>query len=173
MKHLSILLAAVVCSAIASAQKLKTQVTSGGDTLISTPDKKIYTKAGAPRSVGDYLKTSLFRINSTGPVFLQLEIQTGRTSNFSIGSGSALDINLENGDVVTLQTRHENQSRISRLDYGCYIFVSYSLPAADRSRLKASPITTMTVHASIGPMQYEIKSKFGDALQEAILHSKF
>ena len=168
---LPLLLCICALSFSATAQKLKTDVLSTGDTLIHTSDEKIYTRPGAPRSVGDYLKVSVYKYPSKGTMMLEMEIQTGRTSVFSISAGSAAALTLQNEDVVTLYARNENQSRISRLDYGCYIFVFYTLTADDRARLKASPVTSIRVSASMGAMEYDIKSKFGDTISNQI--SKF
>lgn len=168
MKILQLLLVLVLGTLTASAQKLKTTITEAGDTLYSTKDEKIYTKAGAPRSVGDYIKSSVYKLGHNGKPILSLEIQTGRTSSFSIGSGSAADLTLKDGTVVTVYSRRDAQSKVSKVDYGCYIFPFYTLTEKDVRQLKTSPVSTIRIHASIGPMDYEIKEKFGDEISEQI-----
>lgn len=151
-----------------SAQKLKTTITSGGDTLYNTPDEKIYAKPGAPRSIGEYLKTSIYKSGTAGSPILQFEIQTGRTSVFTIAAGSATDITLKDGSVITLYSRNSTESRRSSLDYGCFIFVFYTLRSSDIQQLKASPIKSIRVHASVGPMDYEIKEKHSTAISDQL-----
>lgn len=148
-------------------KKLKMDIIKeSGDTIWSTQDQKIYTKPGGPRAVGDYLKTTV--IKTKAGYSLELEIQTGRTNTFTITKGSAVDIELADGSAVSLYSNNDNSSRISRLNYGCYIFVFYRIRADDFKQLLAAPVKMIRVHASIGNMDYEIKDKSAEVLKEQL-----
>jgi hypothetical protein len=168
MKHLILLtLPLTICLYTNAQKKLKTDIIKEtGDTLWSTSEQKIYTAPGGPKAVGDYLKTALYK-NKAG-YSLGLEIQTGRTNTFTIPRGAAIDLELTDGNTVTLQSNSNNSSRISRLNYGCYIFAFYRIDAAAFKQIRSSPVKMISVHASIGNMDYQIKDKFSNTLQEQL-----
>lgn len=148
-------------------KKLKMEIIKDtGDTLWSTAGQKIYTSPGGPKAVGDYLKTSV--VKTKAGISLELEIQTGRTNTFTIPAGSSVEIHLIDDEVINLYANTDNSSRISRLNYGCYMFVFYRIPSKEFKRLQASPMKLIRVHASIGVMDYMIKEKFSDSLQEQL-----
>ncbi|MBO9657289.1 MAG: hypothetical protein J7527_00535 [Chitinophagaceae bacterium] len=169
MKHLILLLLPLAIYNEAAAQKkLKMDVIKeSGDTIWSTSEQRIYIQAGGPKAVGDYLKTTVLKTKAG--YSLGLEIQTGRTNTFTIGRGAAADIELIDGTIVTLQSNSDNASRISRLNYGCYIFAYYRVDAGAFKQLQASPVKMIRIHASIGNMDYQIREKFSEAIQEQLI----
>ncbi len=158
-KVIIIFLVLISASPGLAQKKLKTQVNkTTGDTLFSTPSEKIYTKPGSKGAVGEYLKTTVHR--SSNGLMLGFEIQTGRTSIFTIGKGSIVEIHLQDNSVVELESLNNQESRASALGYGCFLFVYYRLtPKAIRS-LESSNVSSIRINASVGPMDYEIKEKY-------------
>ncbi|MCG2613754.1 hypothetical protein LZZ85_05660 [Terrimonas sp. NA20] len=168
MKYLLLLMIPLItCANVSAQKKLKIDILrESGDTIWSTSVQKIYNQPGGPKAVGDYLKTTLHRTKAG--YSLELEIQTGRTNTFTISRGSAVDIELSDGSTVTLQSNSDNSSRISRLNYGCYIFAYYRIRTAEMKQLVAAPLKMIRVQASIGNMDYPIKEKFAGTLQEQV-----
>ena len=153
----------------ATSQKLKMDVTANGDTILSTKEQKIYTQPGSSKSVAEMLKVYAFRNSRPGsPLLLSFYIQTGRTSVFTIAPGASIELTLQNGNTVKLYTRNGNQSKRLVSNYGCFIYISYTLPEAEAKLLQASPIRNIRVDASIGPMDYEIKEKFSKDIGELV-----
>jgi hypothetical protein len=152
----------------ATAQKkLKIDIVKeSNDTIWSTSDQRIYIQPGGPKAVGDYLKTTMHKTKAG--YSLELEIQTGRTNTFTIPRGASVDIELADGNTVTVQSNSDNSSRISRINYGCYIFAYYRIKTAEFRQLQSSPMKMIRVHASIGNMDYPIKEKFAGTLQEQL-----
>lgn len=159
----------VLATLTASSQKLKTEVTANGDTIYSTKEQKIYTQPGSSKSVAEILRVYAFKNSKPGsPLLLSFYIQTGRTSVFTIAPGAGMELTLKNGNTVTLYTRNGNQSKRLVSNYGCFIYVTYTLPAAEARMLQASPAKAIKVHASMGPMDYEIKEKFSTDIAELV-----
>jgi hypothetical protein len=164
---LFIIFSLVISISVSAQKKLKFVIGENtGDTLWSTSDQKIYTKPGSPRSVGEYLKTTLYRKNSV--YLLGLEIQTGRTSVFTIADGAAANIRLLDGNTVTLYSTGDHSSKVSKLDYGCFIFTFYKISSSDFRQLQSSPVSSIRVNASLGNMDYEIKEKFSNSIKEQL-----
>lgn len=160
MRLVLFLITCLISSGIVSAQKkLKTQVNkTTGDTLFSTPSEKIYTKPGSKGAVGEYLKTTVHR--SSNGFMLGFEIQTGRTSIFTISRGAIVEIRLQDNSVVELESLNNQESRASALGYGCFLFVYYRLTPKDIRNLESSNVSSIRINASVGPMDYEIKEKY-------------
>lgn len=147
--------------------KIKTEVTAAGDTILSTPDKKIYAAPGPKNAVGELVKSTAYKF-STG-FSLCLQLQTGRTSVFTVGHGDAATFFLTDGSTVALRPRGENSSRRSALDYGCYVFVFYPLNAGAWQKLRSTSVEKIVVQASLGTMTYELKDKQGDVIRQQLL----
>jgi hypothetical protein len=166
----TLLLCLLTTATVYSQKKLKYDIIKEtGDTLFYTSEEKIYNKPGTAKSVGEHLKTSIYK---NGNNFrLCLSIQTGRTSVFTIGEGSSAEIKLKDGNTITLHCNGNQSSRATVSYYGCYIFGFYKLSPSVVQQLRSSQVSSITVHASIGIMEYEIKDKFSETLSEQL--SKF
>jgi hypothetical protein len=166
---LALLLCLLTTVVAYSQKKLKYDIRNTGDTLFYTSEEKIYNKPGNARSVGEYLKTSIYKNGNN--VRLCLSIQTGRTSIFTIGEGSSAEIKLTDGNTITLYCIANQSSKATISYYGCYIFGFYKLSPSIVQQLKSSQVSSITVNASIGIMEYEIRDKFSKTLSEQL--SKF
>jgi hypothetical protein len=149
-----------------SQKKLKYDIRDAGDTLFYTSEEKIYNKPGNAKSVGEYLKTSIYKNGNN--VRLCLSIQTGRTSVFTIREGSSAEIKLTDGNTITLYCSANQSSKATISYYGCYIFGFYKLSPSVVQQLKSSQVSSITVNASIGIMEYEIRDKFSETLSEQL-----
>lgn len=168
MKNTPLVFLSLLLTIGLSAQKrLKMDIIkSSGDTMYSTSERRIYVQAGRTPAIGEYLKTTVYRTN--GNFSLCFSIQTGRTNIFSIGDGAAAEIALKDGNKVLLYSRGDNRSKSSSLGYGCFMFAFYGLPSSAIRQLKASGMISIRIHASLGPMDYDIKDKFSDDLLEQL-----
>jgi hypothetical protein len=166
MRLLITLLALTICFDSNAQKKLKWDITSSGDTLYSTPGKKLYAAAVSRNAILDELKSTAYK--SSSGCMLGFMIQTGRTNNFSIGNGAAADIGLEDGTVVTIYTRNHNNSKGSSLGYGCFLFAFYTLEPKHIRQLKASPVKSIRINSSTGTMDYELKEKFSEVIKEQL-----
>lgn len=157
MKHLLLLLGFLSSIASHGQFKVKMEITGKGDTVYSTPEKRIYTVPGAKNSIGEIVKSSVYK--SRAGVSLCLTIQTGRTSVFSISEGDAAELMLDDGSSLALRARGEYNSRRSALDYGCHLFAFYSLNGRALDKLRSQNIKKISVFASLGKMVYDIEGK--------------
>jgi hypothetical protein len=137
--------------------KLKMEVTKAGDTLYSTSDKKIYTAPGSKNASGEILKSSFYK--SASRYMLCLQIETGRTSVFTVSSEEPAEILFTDGSTLSLYSRSSNNSHRKVSNYGGYIFVFYTVGGQDLSKLQATDIKTILVTTSAGKMTYDIKDK--------------
>ncbi len=137
-----------------------------GDTLYSTKQKTLYVKPGAKNSVSDYIKSTVYK--SKNGYMLGFEIQTGRTSVFSISKNAACEITLEDGTIIALNNTNGSQSKPSRLDYGAFLFVIYWLDLAKINQLKNAEISNISIQSSTGEMSYPIKEKMSGIIAEQI-----
>ena len=148
-------------------KKLKVTVDqSSGDTIFSTSDVRLYVKAGGPRAVADYLKSSVYRIRDR--YIIDFAIQTGRSNNVTVPAGAIATIDMINGNSVTLYSTGDHRSKVSSLDYGCYLFAFFRLTAADIRALQSSPIKFISIGSSAGNLEYEIKGKFSETISGQI-----
>lgn len=166
MRSFTVFFLCCLCTQLLNAQKLKQDLDSNGDTLYYTKEVKIFNQPGGQRAVGEYLKTSIYKSN--GNYRLCLSIQTGRTNVFQIDQGSSAVLRLAGGEQITLTSLSSRSARNSSLNYGSFIFAFYRLSAADIRLLKSANLESVRVQASMGPMEYAIKGKFGDTLKEQL-----
>lgn len=167
MRPILFLLLSIFLSIMANSQKkLKQEVRSNSDTTFSTSEQKIYTKPASKNAVYEYLKTSVYKTSNR--YSLMISIQTGRSNIFTISAGSRMDIQLANGETVSLACLSDNTSRGSNLAYGSFIYVSYRLNAEDIRLLKGSEVKSIKVQSSLGNLDYVIKEKFSDAIKEQL-----
>ncbi len=157
MKTLLLLLAFLNSVASYGQGKIKRDITSKGDTLYSTPEKKLYTIPGAKNAIGEIVKSSIYKSN--GNFSLCLTIQTGRTSVFTISEDDVAEIYLDDGSVLALRAAGDYKSRRSALDYGCYLFAFYNLDSKAVDKLRSQDVEKIHVFASPGKMIYDIKDK--------------
>ena len=143
--------------------KLKMEITKAGDTLYSTGDKKIYSSPGAKNSIAEVLKSTLYQ--SGGGFMLCLQIETGRTSVFTISSDEPVEISFTDGSMLALYSGTNSNSRRSNLNYGCYAFVFYTVSSQALSRLQSADIKTLVVNSSAGKITYELKEKNADVIR--------
>ena len=167
MKTLLLLLI-LLSSAVSHGQgKVKRDITSKGDTLYSTPEKKIYTMPGAKNAIGEIVKSSIYK--SKGSFSLCLTIQTGRTSVFTISEGDGAEIYFNDGSLLMLSASGDYNSRRSALDYGCHLFVFYNLSDKALAKLRSQDVEKIHVFASLGKMVYDIKDKQSDMIRKQSL----
>lgn len=146
------------------AQKgLKRSVTNG-DTSYYTAEKKIYAKPGSRNAVGEILKTTFYRYPDR--YSLCFFIQTGRTSHFSITKGEETILEWDNGDNVFLTCRNSSESKPSRLDYGGWMYVFYSINPSQLDELKKKPLKHIRIKSSTGWMYYELTEKNAKQIME-------
>lgn len=157
MKNLLLLLGLLSPIASHGQFKVKTEITSKGDTVYSTPEKRIYTVPGAKNSIGEIVKSSVYK-SGTG-ISLCLTIQTGRTSVFSISEGDVAELIFDDGSSLALRSRGDYNSRRSALDYGCHLFAFYSLNGKALDKLRSQNVKKISVFASLGKMVYDIEGK--------------
>lgn len=162
-----LLLFCLVSSMIGRSQfKIKTEVTSSGDTLYSTPDKKLYAAPGPKNAIGEIVKSRVYK-SGTG-FSLSLQIETGRTSVFTIGPDDAAELFLSDGSTVTLRPNGDNSSHRSAIDYGCWVFVFYRLNGEALRKLRSQDVQKITVSASLGKMTYAIRDKQADLIRKQV-----
>jgi hypothetical protein len=168
LQKIIVLLTCLSITCFAAAQKLRYELDkNNGDTIYSyTSEERLYTKTGGKNAVADLLKSTIYKYKSG--YSLALLIQTGRTNNFSISNGSEAILELADGTKVTASTRSDNRSRVSSLDYGCFMYCFYQLTGEAVRQLKSSPLTTISLQASNGEMYYEIKGKFSDVIADQL-----
>lgn len=157
MKYLLLLLGLGMTVFCYGQDKLKMEVTKSGDTLYSTSDKKIYTSPGSKDASGELLKSSFYRSSSRYMLYLQIE--TGRTSVFTISSEEPAEILFADGSTLSLYSRSSNNSHRKVSNYGGYIFVFYTVGNQELSKLQATDIKTIVVTTSAGKMTYDLKEK--------------
>ncbi|MCR6720367.1 MAG: hypothetical protein NVV59_08735 [Chitinophagaceae bacterium] len=140
------------------AQKgLKRSITDGGDTSYYTTEKRIYTKSGSRNAVAEILKTTFYRYpNHYSLCFF---IQTGRTSHFSISKGDEAILGWTADDNISVTCRNSNESKPSRIDYGGWIYVFYSISPSQLKKLQEKPIKYIRIKSSTGWMIYDISEK--------------
>lgn len=138
-----------------------------GDTLYSTGDKKLYTAPGPKNAIGEKINSTVYK--SAAGLSLCLQLETGRTSVFTIGCDDAAELTFTDGSLLKLWPITNNSSHRSAIDYGCWIFVFYWLTAEAVSRLRAQGIKALTVLASLGRMDYKSKDKQADIIREQVL----
>ncbi|HTD92225.1 MAG TPA: hypothetical protein VK644_00365 [Chitinophagaceae bacterium] len=168
MRFSLLLLLILATSISAPAQKkLKHSIDKNtGDTTFYTGEDRLYTQAGATKSIGEILKSSVYK--SRNGFMLSLFIQTGRTSVFSLEQGDPAELRLEDGTIIPLRNLTDNSSRVSSMGYGCFSYAYYRLLSDDVERLKSSPVTFIRIHTSGGNMDYSLKEKFGDVIGEQL-----
>ena len=146
--------------------KVKTEITGKGDTVYSTPEKRIYTMPGARNSIGEIVKSSVYK--SGMGISLCLAIQTGRTSVFSISEGDVAELILDDGSILALRSRGDCNSRRSALDYGCHLFAFYNLNGKALNTLRSQNVKKINVSASLGKLAYDIEGK-PDIIRKQVL----
>jgi hypothetical protein len=167
MRTLLLLFFLAIGTCAMAQKKLKMTIEkTSGDTIYSTSDVRIYVKPGGPRAVADYLKSSVYRIKTR--YVLDFGIQTGRSNNVTIPASGTASIVLTNGNTVVLYSTGEHRSRVSSLDYGCYLFAFFRLTPADIKELKQSPVESISITSSGGNLDYVIKGKFADTISEQL-----
>ena len=97
---------------------------------------------------------------------LCLQVETGRTSVFTISSDEPAEIYFTDGSRLALYSRTTSNSRRSTLNYGCYAFVFYTVSGEALNRLQSNDIKTIVVSSSAGKMTYDIKEKNADAIRK-------
>ena len=157
MKYLLLLLCLCITVFSYGQDKIKMEVTKAGDTLYSTNDKKIYASPGSGNASGEMLKSSFYR--SSSRYMLSLQVETGRTSVFTISSEEPAEILFMDGSTLSLYSRSSNNSRRKVSDYGCYMFVFYTVGRQELSKLQSTDIRTIEVTTSAGKMTYDLKDK--------------
>ena len=150
-----------------SQKGLKTEISKNtGDTIFSTPEHRLYIAPGGKNAVSEYLKSTIYRVN--GNYKICFSIQTGRTNIFSIGENDEAVITLEDGKKIVLRSVGDHRSHKSVLDYGCYLFAWYFLPASALQQLKQSSVSSVKINASLGPMDYPLKGKFAKVIADQL-----
>jgi hypothetical protein len=153
----------------AGAQKrLKTDVDkTTGDTTYSTSEERLYSKSGSTRSASEILKSTAYRTGDY--IRLSFYIKTGRTSIFTIPSGSPAEITLADGNRVSFYTRTENQSRTLSSEYGSFAYVFFRINPAELRMLQNADVVSIRIQSSVGWMIYDLKSKQGDVLRKQLI----
>ena len=169
MKSLLLLLGLLSTIASHGQFKIKTEITGKGDTVYSTPEKRIYTMPGADNAIGEIVKSSVYRFG-TG-ISLCLTIQTGRTSVFTISEGDVAEVILANGSSLVLRSSGDYNSRRSGLDYGCHLFAFYNLNGKALDNLRSQNIRKISVSASLGKMIYDVEGK-PDIIRKQVMSFK-
>ncbi len=167
MRSVFILFFMAMSTLLFGQKKLKIDIEkTSGDTIFSTSDARLYVKPGGPRAVADYLKSSIFRIRDR--YILDFEIQTGRSNNLTVPSSGTATLNLLNGNAVILSTTSEHRSRVSSLNYGCFLFALFRLTNADMKDLQSSPIKSISITSSAGSLDYDIKEKQSTTIADQV-----
>ena len=156
-------------------RKLKYEISKeSGDTVFYTSDERLYISAGDTygsgsnkrTTVGDYLKSTVLKY--PGGFALEFSIQTGRTNSFSIYTGQSAKLIMEDGSVITLQSRSDYNSKKSSMGYGCWIFAFYTLSSAAIETLKNGSVSSIRVESSMGSFDYPLKEKAGTIIAEQL-----
>lgn len=135
-----------------------------GDSSYHTTEKKIYAQPGSRNAVGDILKSTFYRYK-TG-YSLSFFVQTGRTSHFSINRGAEAQLIWADGNSISINCRNGSQSRPSRLDYGGFLYIFYSVSASQLKTLSEKPISSIRINSSTGWMEYSLTEKNARLLME-------
>lgn len=146
------------------AQKGLKRDIQNGDTIYYTTEKKVFAKSGSPKSVPELLKTSFYRYPTR--YSLCLFIQTGRTSIFNIDRGSEASLIWSDKEQVSLSANNATEAKPSRINYGGWAFVFYSVSPSQLSALQQSPLKHIRVRSSVGWMNYDLTEKNAKTIME-------
>ena len=164
----ALLICMLVTGKMNAQKKLKFDVDkTTGDTTWRTSEERLYVKAGAKGSIAEYIKSTVYKKDNF--FMLGFEIQTGRTSVFSIERDQSATITLQNGEEIVVNSLQNQSSKASHMGYGSFIFAFYELTSNDIKLLKSSPVSSIRVHSSTGNMDYEIKEKFSEIIKDQVL----
>ena len=168
MKKIILVAITVSLALFGTAQKgLKMEINkSTGDTTYNTSEQNIYVKAGSRNAAAEMLKTSVYKTGNR--YFLSFYVQTGRTSVFSISRGDEAEITLEDGSKIILNCMGDRESRSMISYYGSYLFPTYPMDKNSREKLAGSPVSSIRIRASVGWMNYTLKSRDGDKIMDQL-----
>lgn len=135
-----------------------------GDTTIATSTERIFSKASFTGTVGEQVATTIFK--ARGKYFLALNIQTAKTSIFSIDSDHKAYLKLSDGVVVTLNSIGDDLSKYTSVSYGSSGKAVYELSKDQLKDLQTNSVTFARVEYSDGTFEYDIKPKQGELLKQ-------
>lgn len=158
-----VLLLCIVQTSLHAQKGLKQTITDG-DTSYYTTEKRIYTKSGSRNAVAEILKTTFYRYPNR--YSLCFFVQTGRTSHFSISKGDEAILGWTADDNISITCRNSNESKPSRIDYGGWIYVFYSISPSQLKKLQEKPIKYIRIKSSTGWMIYDITEKNAKQIME-------